>query len=30
MNYAGPLLETRQLTVGIGGKTFCRALDLDL
>ena len=25
-----PLLETRALTVGIGGKTFCRDLDLTL
>ena len=25
-----PLLEARQLTVGIGGKIFCRDLDLKL
>lgn len=25
-----PLLETRQLSVGVGGKVFCRALDLKL
>ena len=25
-----PLLETRHLTVGVGGKVFCRALDLKL
>jgi len=30
MNASPPLLETRQLTVGIGGKTFCRGLDLSL
>jgi len=30
MNISPPLLETRQLTVGIGGKTFCRGLDLSL
>lgn len=30
MNASPPLLETRQLTVGIGDKTFCRGLDLSL
>jgi len=30
MNTPTPLLEARQLTVGIGGKTFCRDLDLSL
>lgn len=30
MNGAAPLLEARKLTVGIGGKTFCRDLDLTL
>lgn len=30
MDERTPLLETRQLTVGVGGKVFCRALDLKL